>query len=487
MKLLKDILYRSGIEEMVGNPHKAIDAVTFDSRKVRHQSLYIAQKGTKVDGHSFIAQAVADGATAVVCEVLPDTFNDEVTYVRVKDSNIALAVIASNFYDNPSKNLKLVGITGTNGKTTVASLLFRMYRSLGYKCGLLSTVAVHINNEIIPATHTTPDALQINRMLSEMVSAGCKYAFMEVSSHGIAQKRIDGLHFTGAVFTNISHDHLDYHGSFDDYILAKKRFFDLLEPSAFALTNKDDRHGDTMVKDCEAKIYRYALRNLADYRVKVLDNDFSGLHLNLNGKEVHTRLIGSFNAYNLLAVYAAACLLGEEEMQVLTSVSTLNAVDGRFQYLKSTGGITGIVDYAHTPDALKNVLQTIQDIRTGNEQVITLVGCGGDRDREKRPVMAEIATRFSSKVLLTSDNPRTEDPELILADMEKGLEPQLKSKAIKITNRQEAIKTACMLAKPGDIILVAGKGHEKYQEINGVRHDFDDVQILKETFQNLGI
>lgn len=486
MKLLKDILYRTGIEEMVGNTHIAIEHITFDSRKVRNQSLYLAQRGTQVDGHDFIDAAIEKGAIAIICEDLPEHINDKVTYVKVKDAQIALANLASNFYDNPSKKLRLVGITGTNGKTTVASLLFKMYRSLGYKAGLLSTVAVHINHEKFPASHTTPDALQINANLAKMVDAGCRYAFMEVSSHGIAQKRIDGLSFVGGIFTNISHDHLDYHKTFDDYILAKKRFFDILPSSAFALVNKDDRHGENMLRHTEARKFRYAVKSMADFKAKIVDNDFSGLHLQVNNQEVFTKLIGSFNAYNLLAVYACACLLGEEEMQVLTALSTLTAVDGRFQFFRSNNRVTGIVDYAHTPDALKNVLSTIQDIRTGNEQVITVVGCGGDRDKTKRPLMAEIACKLSNKVILTSDNPRTEDPDAILVDMEKGVGPEHKSKTVRITDRREAIKMACMLAQPGDIILIAGKGHEKYQEINGIKHNFDDVAVLEESFENLG-
>ncbi len=485
MKLLKDILYKTGIEEVLGNTHKAIEHITFDSRRVRNQSLYLARAGTKVDGHDFIDSAISKGATTILCERLPEEIKEEITYVRVKDADAALAFMAANYYDNPSEKLRLVGVTGTNGKTTVATLMYKLFRSLGYKAGLLSTVANKINNNTVESTHTTGDPLQINEILSKMVDAGCKYCFMEVSSHGIHQKRIDGLDFKGAIFTNISHDHLDYHKTFDDYILAKKRFFDLLPENAFALVNKDDRHGGTMVQHTQARIHKFSTRGLADFKAKILDNDFTGLHLSINNQEIHSRLIGSFNAYNLLAVYGAAVLLGEIEINVLTALSTLTAVDGRFQYLRSQNGLTAIVDYAHTPDALKNVLTTIQDIRTGNESVITVVGCGGDRDASKRPEMARIAVNYSTKVILTSDNPRTEDPNAIIDDMEKGVEVQHKARVLRIPDRKEGIKTACMLAEAGDIILIAGKGHEKYQDINGVKHPFDDVLVVKENLEIL--
>lgn len=487
MKLLSDILYKVRLEEVIGSTHMAISSVTFDSRKVTKGSLFVAVKGTATDGHQFIDLAISNGAAAIVCETLPAVENTTVTFVKVKDSSLSLGIIACNFFDNPSTRLKLVGVTGTNGKTTTVTLLFNLFRSLGYSTGLLSTVQNKINNTVIPSTHTTPDALSLNELLAAMVEQGCEYVFMEVSSHAVVQNRIAGLQFTGAVFSNITHDHLDYHKTFDEYIRAKKMFFDHLPAEAFALINKDDRNGMVMMQNTKAQRYTYSLRSIADFKCKIVENHLNGLFLNIDNQEVWVRLIGTFNAYNVLAVYATAMLLKQDKVNILTALSNLQSVEGRFQYVKSPGGIIGIVDYAHTPDALKNVLDTIKDIRNGNEQVITLVGCGGDRDAAKRPVMAAIACEYSDKVILTSDNPRTEDPEEILNQMEKGIDVKDKRKTLRISDRREAIKTACSLSKPGDIILIAGKGHEKYQEIKGVKHDFDDFEILKETIKTLGI
>ena len=487
MKLLSDILYKTRIEEVTGSTHIAISSVTFDSRKVKKDTLFVATRGTASDGHLFIDSAIQLGASAIVCENLPENLRENVTYVKVVDSHLALGFIACNYFDNPSQKLKLVGVTGTNGKTTTVTLLFNLFRSLGNNVGLLSTVQNKINNTVIPATHTTPDALALNELLSTMVKQGCEYAFMEVSSHAIVQHRIAGIQFAGAVFTNITHDHLDYHKTFDEYIKAKKMFFDNLPESAFALTNKDDKHGSVMLQNTKAHKCTYSLKNIADYKCKIIESHLNGLLLNINNHEVWVKLIGTFNAYNVLAVYASAHLLKQDVTNILTTLSNLNSVEGRFQYIKSAGGIIGIVDYAHTPDALKNVLETIKDIRTGDEQVITLVGCGGDRDSAKRPVMSNIACMFSNKVILTSDNPRTEDPEEILNQMEKGVDAVDVKKTLRIADRKEAIKTACTLAKSGDIILIAGKGHEKYQEIKGVKHPFDDLEILKENIKTMGI
>ena len=472
---------------MLGSTHMAISSVSFDSRKVKKDSLFVATRGTTTDGHDFIERAIESGAIAIVCEQLPDKVLETVSYIKVADSSYALGIIACNYHDNPSEKLKLVGITGTNGKTTTVTLLFNLFRSLGYSAGLLSTVQNKINQIIIPATHTTPDALTLNELLADMVEKGCEYAFMEVSSHAVAQNRITGLSFTGAVFSNITHDHLDYHKTFDGYIKAKKGFFDQLPATAFALVNRDDRNGQVMLQNTKAQKYTYALKTVADFKCRIIENQLTGLLLNIDNHEVWVKLIGTFNAYNILAVYATAVLLKQDTTSILTALSNLNSVEGRFQYVRSPQGIIGIVDYAHTPDALKNVLETIRDIRTGNEQVITLVGCGGDRDAAKRPVMAAIACEYSSKVILTSDNPRSEDPEEILNQMQKGVSPADAKKTLRITDRREAIKTACSFSNKGDIILIAGKGHEKYQEIKGVKYDFDDLEILKETIKALGI
>ena len=487
MRLLTDILYKAGLEEIIGTTNVAVSSITFDSRKVKKDSLFIAVKGTAVDGHNFITQAIETGAIAIVCEEIPTTQLENITYVKVKNANYALGIIAANFYDNPSQKLKLVGVTGTNGKTTTVTLLYNLFKSLGYTVGLLSTVKNKINNEELVATHTTPDAISLNELLNKMLEKGCQYVFMEVSSHAIVQHRVTGITFAGGVFTNITHDHLDYHKTFDEYIKAKKTFFDNLSEEAFALTNKDDANGMVMLQNTKATRVTYALKSPADHKCRIVENHLNGLLLNIDNKEVWVKLIGMFNAYNVLAVYSVAVLLKQDATNILTALSTLNSVEGRFQYLKSETGIIGIVDYAHTPDALKNVLETIKGIRTGNEQVVTLAGCGGDRDAAKRPIMAKIACQFSNKVILTSDNPRSEDPEEILNQMQKGIDPVDAKKTLRITDRKEAIKTACSLAKPGDIILIAGKGHEKYQEIKGVKHPFDDFEILKETLKTLNV
>lgn len=487
MKLLSDILYKVRLEEVSGSTHMAIASVVFDSRKVKKDALFVAVKGTAVDGHAYIDKAVEAGAVAVVCEDLPAKRSENVTWVKVADAGFALGVIAGNYYDNPSEKISLVGVTGTNGKTTTVTLLFNLFRALGHSVGLLSTVQNKINNTVIPATHTTPDALTLNELLAQMVEQGCEYAFMEVSSHAVVQNRIAGVRFAGGVFTNITHDHLDYHKTFDEYIKAKKGFFDRLPSEAFALVNRDDKNGLVMMQNTRARKYTYALRTVADFKCRIIENHLNGLLLNLDNQELWVKLIGTFNAYNVLAVYATATLLKQDKTSILTALSNLNSVEGRFQYLRSSNGLIGIVDYAHTPDALKNVLETIKDIRTGNEQVITLVGCGGDRDATKRPVMAAIACEYSNKVILTSDNPRSEDPEEILNQMQKGITPNDARKTLRISDRREAIRTACSFGNKGDIILIAGKGHEKYQEIKGVKYDFDDFEILKATIKELGI
>lgn len=485
MKKLKDILYKAGLVEVMGSTDIDVASICFDSRKVEKNSLFIAVKGTQSDGHKFISQAIALGAIAIVCEE-PPTPNSQlptITYVKVSDSESALGIIASNYYDNPSEKLKLVGITGTNGKTTTATLLHNLFLSLGFNSGLISTVVYKIGREEFTATHTTPDSIQLNRLMKQMVDAGCKYCFMEVSSHAVVQKRISGLKFIGAVFTNITHDHLDYHKTFEEYIKAKKKFFDELGSDAFALVNKDDQNGMVMLQNTNAVKKTYALKSSADFKCKIMESQFAGMLLQLDGSEMWTKLIGNFNASNVLAVYATAILLGQEKLKALTALSALSSVNGRFQQVKSHSGIVGIVDYAHTPDALLNVLKTIREIRVNEEKIITVVGCGGDRDALKRPVMAKIACDESDKVILTSDNPRGEDPEEIIKQMQKGVDRTHQKKVLSITDRREAIKTACSLATSGDIILVAGKGHEKYQEIKGVKHEFDDVKILTENLE----
>ena len=479
MKILKDILYKTGIEDVIGSTNLAVEKITFDSREVEKFTLFVAVKGVNVDGHQFINKAIEQGAEAIVCEDLPAELNPKITYVKVQNSKRALGIIASNFYDNPSEKLTMVGVTGTNGKTTVATLLFNLFKAMGHKTGLLSTVENRIADKIIPSTHTTPDAIQLNSLLAKMVENGVSHCFMEVSSHAIDQDRIAGLVFDLGIFTNITHDHLDYHKTFNEYIKAKKKFFDNLSEEAKALINIDDKHGEVMVQNTKAKVYTYAMKTLADFHVKILENHFDGMLLSIDGQEVWTKLIGEFNAYNILAVYGSSVLLGKDKMVVLTNISLLEPVEGRFQYFKTENNIAAIVDYAHTPDALQNVLETIKKIRTGNEKLITVVGCGGDRDKEKRPSMAKIASEYSDKVILTSDNPRSENPETIIDEMRTGVEPQNYKKVHSIVNRREAIKTASALASEGDIILVAGKGHEKYQEIKGEKFPFDDYEELK--------
>lgn len=480
MKTLKDILYRVSIEAVKGSTDVAIQKIEFDSRKVELNDVFVAIRGTVSNGHDFIEKALNQGAAVIVCDTFPSLIVNGVTYVQVKDTNLALAFLAANYYDNPSQNLKLVGITGTNGKTTISSLLYQLFKKAGYKVGLLSTVKILVDEVEYVATHTTPDSLTINYYLSEMNKAGVEFCFMEVSSHGIHQKRTEALHFVGGIFTNLSHDHLDYHASFAEYRDVKKSFFDFLPKSAFAITNIDDKNGSLMLQNTKARKLTYALKTYADFKATVLENQLSGLLLKINNNEVWVKLIGTFNAYNLLAIYGAAVQLGLDELEVLRLLSELESVSGRFQFVVSDSKITAIVDYAHTPDALENVLNTINDIRTKNEQLITVVGCGGDRDKTKRPLMANIATSNSDKTILTSDNPRSEDPEAILADMEKGVEPQNHRKMLTVLDRKQAIKAACQLAQPNDIILIAGKGHETYQEIKGVRHHFDDMEVVKE-------
>lgn len=485
MKNLKDILYRTSIEAIKGSTDIVIGKIEFDSRKVANGDVFVAIKGTMSDGHSYINKCIEQGAVAVVCEEFPDEIKNGITYVQVKNSHKALAFMSSNYYDNPSEKLRLTGVTGTNGKTTIATLLYTMFEKAGYKSGLLSTVKVMVHKEEFPATHTTPDSLTINYYLNEMVEQGVEYCFMEVSSHGIHQERTEGLHFAGGIFTNLSHDHLDYHTSFAEYRDVKKSFFDSLPKTSFALSNTDDKNGSVMLQNTQAKKRTYSLKSFSDYKAYVLENQFIGLLLKIDNQEVYTKLIGNFNAYNLLAVYATAIELGMEKQEALTLLSELESVSGRFQYIVSQSKITVIVDYAHTPDALENVLHTISDIRTRNEQLITVVGCGGDRDKTKRPVMAHIASNLSDKVIFTSDNPRTENPETIIAEMEKGVEPQNYKKTLSVTDRKQAIKTACQLAESGDIILIAGKGHETYQEIQGVKYDFDDMKIVTELLEQL--
>lgn len=477
MAEIRDILYNVRITSTVGDMNIDIKGIAFDSRKAEPGFLFVAIKGTHADGHTFIDKAITLGAIAIVCEQLPESTNHLVTYVTVKDTTLALGVICGNFYGNPSKKLKLVGVTGTNGKTTIATLLFQLFTAMGKRCGLLSTVENRIVENVLPATHTTPDPIQINLLLTQMLAAGCTHAFMEVSSHACAQGRIEGLQFTGALFTNITHDHLDYHRTFESYIRAKKIFFDGLSSEAFALINVDDKRGMVMLQNTKAKKYTYGIKKMADYRTKVVTNSLDGLELAMDNRTVWFRLIGDFNAYNLLCVYSAALLLGEDEEDVLLRLSSLPGAVGRFERVLPGSKFTAIVDYAHTPDALKNVLETITNFRTGAEQVITVVGCGGNRDRSKRPLMAAIACKYSNKVIFTSDNPRDEDPKEIIKEMQQGVGPTDARKTLVMVDREEAIKTACMLAQDKDIILIAGKGHETYQEVKGVKRPFDDREV----------
>ena len=478
---LQELLYKVSFVKIIGTTNVEVIDIAFDSRKVKATSLFVALKGTQSDGHTYISQTINAGAKVIVLEDMPLKLDDNITYVKVEDSNIALGIIAANFYDNPSEKIKLVGVTGTNGKTTIVSLLTQLFSIMNVKVGMLSTIQNKIIDKIIPSTHTTPDALQINFLLNEMIAQGCEYCFMEVSSHAISQGRISGINFTGGVFTNLTQDHLDYHNSFAEYRDVKKSFFDLLPKSAFALTNKDDKNGMKMLEGTKAQKCTYSLKSVSDYKCRVLENQFEGMLLSINKVDIWVKLIGDFNAYNLLSVYAVANQFAFEDHEVLTALSMLTSPEGRFQYLQSEEKITAIVDYAHTDDALKNVLTTVNNIRANAEQLITVVGCGGDRDKTKRPLMAAVACNLSNQVILTSDNPRSENPDAIIEDMMQELDPVQKKKVLVIIDRKQAIKTACRLAKTNDIILVAGKGHEKYQEINGEKFPFDDLEELKQS------
>ena len=485
MKLLKDILYKVSVNAVYGDTNVKVAQVDFDSRKVVKDSLFVAQKGISVDGHLYIDKAISLGATTIICEELPIHLEANITFIQVEDSNKTLAIIASNFYDNPSSKLKLIGVTGTNGKTTVASLLYQLLKKSGYKTGLLSTVQILVDTTVFNATHTTPDSVTINSYLHQMVLLGVDYCFMEVSSHGIHQKRTEGLEFAGGIFTNLSHDHLDYHVSFASYRDVKKSFFDSLPKTAFALTNLDDKNGNIMLQNTKARKRTYALKTLADYKAKIIEKSFSGTLISINDTEFWTKLIGNFNAYNLAAIIGVAYELGLEKIEILTIISQLESVSGRFEHLVSDNGVIAIVDYAHTPDALKNVLETINNIRTNNEKLITVIGCGGDRDKTKRPKMAHIASQLSTQAIFTSDNPRTENPETILEEMEEGVSAENLKKIITISDRRQAIKTACKFSEAGDILLIAGKGHENYQEISGERFHFDDLVEVKKYFNLL--
>lgn len=485
MKLLKDILYKVSVNAVYGDTNVKVAQVDFDSRKVVKDSLFVAQKGTSVDGHLYIDKAISLGATTIICEELPIRLEANITFIQVEDSSKTLAIIASNFYDNPSSKLKLIGVTGTNGKTTVASLLYQLLKKSGYKTGLLSTVQILVDTTVFNATHTTPDSVTINYYLHQMVLLGVDYCFMEVSSHGIHQKRTEGLEFAGGIFTNLSHDHLDYHVSFASYRDVKKSFFDSLPKTAFALTNLDDKNGNIMLQNTKARKRTYALKTLADYKAKIIEKSFSGTLISINDTEFWTKLIGNFNAYNLAAIIGVAYELGLEKLEILTIISQLESVSGRFEHLVSDNGVIAIVDYAHTPDALRNVLQTINNIRTNNEKLITVIGCGGDRDKTKRPKMAHIASQLSTQAIFTSDNPRTENPDTILEEMEEGVSAENLKKIITISDRRQAIKTACKFSETGDILLIAGKGHENYQEISGERFHFDDLVEVKKYFNLL--
>jgi UDP-N-acetylmuramoyl-L-alanyl-D-glutamate--2,6-diaminopimelate ligase len=480
MKPLANLLNGIKVLETIQPATVMVSGICFDSRLAAPGSLFVAVRGTVHDGHQFIHQVIKSGAVAVVCEEIPSERDIHVCFIKVKDSSEALGIIASNWYDNPSKKLKLVGITGTNGKTTTVTLLQRLFRKLGYHVGVLSTIKNYIDEEEIPSTHTTPDAIQLNELLNRMVEHGCTHCFMEVSSHSVVQNRIAGLYFTGGIFSNLTHDHLDFHKTFEEYLKAKKRFFDVLPKDAFALTNVDDKNGRVMIQNSNASRNTYSLKGMADFKGRIIETPLDGIHINFDGTDTWCRLVGTFNGYNLMAVYASAVLLGEDPVDVLTTLSSLEAVEGRFDYIRSDDGIIAIVDYAHTPDALQNVLDTISELRKGDEMLITVVGCGGDRDKTKRPVMADIAARISDRVILTSDNPRSEDPDTIIKDMMEGVTTDQIKKVLSITDRREAIRTACMLSKPGDVILIAGKGHEKYQEIKGTKYPFDDKKILTE-------
>ena len=479
MKLLREILYKVEINSVVGNTSLSINKIEFDSRLISDGDMYIAITGVNVDGHSFISQAIKNGANCIVCEKIPDNKTDGIVYVNVKSSRKALAIISSNYFDNPSSKLNLIGVTGTNGKTTIATLLFDLYTELEIKSGLISTVKISYDNKNFQANQTTPDSLSINRFLSEMVNSNVRYCFMEVSSHGIDQNRTDGLVFKGGIFTNLTHDHLDYHESFENYRDTKKQFFDSLSNNSFALTNNDDKNGMVMLQNTIADKYTYSLNSVSDFKAKILESSFDGMLLKINSTEFWSKLVGKFNAYNILSVYSAASILGLPKNELLKAMSSLDAVAGRFQFYKKNK-ITAIVDYAHTPDALENILKSINEIKTSENNLITVVGCGGNRDKSKRPLMGDIASNLSSKVIFTSDNPRFEDPEIIIEEMISGVRSTNSNKTISISNRKEAIKAACQFARTNDIILVAGKGHESYQEVKGVRSDFDDFEIVKE-------
>jgi UDP-N-acetylmuramoyl-L-alanyl-D-glutamate--2,6-diaminopimelate ligase len=481
---LSELISKIKIEEIAGNDNINICSLGFDSRSVSENQLFFAVSGTKADGHYFIYDAIKQGATAIICERFPEITDEKICYIKVADSNSIIGIIASEFYGNPSSQLKLVGVTGTNGKTTIATLLYRLIKSYGYKTGLISTISNYIDTEEIAATHTTPDALQLNKLMSQMVEKGCDYCFMEVSSHSINQKRIAGLTFAGGIFSNITRDHLDYHGSFDEYIKVKKKFFDDLPSTAFALTNIDDRNGKIMVQNTKAKCKTYAIKTIADFKCKILELGFAGMLLNIDNIDVWTKCTGIFNAYNLLAIYAVSRELGIDKIEALRLLSDLQPAAGRFECIRANNGVTAIVDYAHTPDALENVVSTINEI-SKNEQLITVVGCGGNRDKGKRPMMAKIASENSTIAILTSDNPRYEKPDDILKDMCDGLTPVTRKKVLIIADRREAIRTAIMMAKPNDVILVAGKGHEEYQEISGVKNHFSDKEIINEMFNEI--
>lgn len=481
---LSELIKNIDTVNITGSTDIEIKGVDIDSRRVAEGHLFVAMKGTQVDGHTFIGKAVDQGAAAILCEDMPAEVVEGVTYVQVSSTEDAVGKVATQFYGDPSRKLKLVGVTGTNGKTTIATLLYNMFRKLGYKCGLLSTVCNYIEEEKIPADHTTPDPIELNALLSRMVDAGCEYAFMECSSHAIAQKRIGGLNFTGGIFTNLTRDHLDYHKTFENYRDAKKAFFDGLPKTAFAITNADDKNGMVMVQNTKAKVKTYSVRSMADFKAKILECHFGGMYLEIDGREVGVQFIGKFNVSNLLAVYGAAVMLGQSPENILIAMSTLKSVSGRLDPVHSPLGYTAIVDYAHTPDALENVLKAIHEVLNGKGHVITVCGAGGNRDKGKRPIMAQEAVKQSDKVIITSDNPRFEDPQDIINDMLAGLAPQQMTKVVSIVDRKEAIRTACMLAQKGDVILVAGKGHEDYQEIKGVKHHFDDKEIIRDIFEN---
>ncbi|HNS29050.1 MAG TPA: UDP-N-acetylmuramoyl-L-alanyl-D-glutamate--2,6-diaminopimelate ligase [Tenuifilaceae bacterium] len=485
MRKLLNIVPSNRIIEVKGSLDTPINNLSFDSRRIEKGNLYIAIKGTQADGHDFIAQAMERGAVAVVCERFPATISPEIVYVKVADTSATLGEMASAYFDFPSKALKVVGITGTNGKTTTVTLLYRLINMMGGKAGLISTVSNYIGNDPIPATHTTPDAIELNRLFRKMVDSGCTLCFMEVSSHAIVQKRVEGVYFAGGLFSNITHDHLDYHNTFSEYITAKKMFFDKLPPEAFALTNIDDRNGRVMVQNTNARVYTYSLRSMADFRCKVIEQQMNGMLLSIDNTELWCRLIGGFNAYNLLAAYAVANLLGFEKQPTLTALSAMEPVRGRFEHLAADNGVVAVVDYAHTPDALDNVISTITKIRQEGQRLITVVGAGGNRDKTKRPVMAQVAVQGSDMVILTSDNPRNEEPSDIINDMKQGVAASQVGKVLSIVDRREAIRTACLLATPGDIVLIAGKGHETYQEVKGIRHHFDDKEEVTEIFKSL--